>query len=260
MIIAAGIEYQGTQYCGWQKQSHSPSVQACLESALSQIADTPITVFCAGRTDTGVHAKGQVIHFETNVERPERAWTRGVNTLLPKDIAVQWVKTMPSDFHARFSAVSRQYHYVIVNTPYRPGILSNRVTWEAQSLDAELMHIAAQSLLGEQDFSTFQAASCQSTSSFRCVFSVNVIRQDDCVIVDITANAFLHHMVRNIVGSLMSVGLKKKGVDWIAYLLREKNRCLAAPTAPAEGLYLTQVSYPEQYALPLPKALGLFNL
>ena len=207
MNVALGIEYSGAAYCGWQRQSHSPSVQEALEVALSEIAAHPVNVFCAGRTDTGVHGTGQVVNFKLHNPRPLKAWLKGANTLLPDDICVRWAKNMPDDFHARHSAVSRRYRYVIQNTSHRTAHLSGRATWVRESLDETAMHKSAQSLLGEQDFSSFQAASCQSKTPFRCVNKVSVERIADFVVIDITANAFLHHMVRNITGSLLEVGL-----------------------------------------------------
>ncbi|WMS87701.1 tRNA pseudouridine(38-40) synthase TruA [Pleionea litopenaei] len=250
MIIALGIEYLGTSYSGWQRQSHSPSVQACVEKALSTIADHNVSVFCAGRTDSGVHALSQVIHFETQVERPSKAWVLGGNAHLPDDICVLWAKVMNEEFHARFSAVSRRYRYVILNRKIRPAVLSGQVTWVKENLDEELMHLAAQHLLGEQDFTSFQAASCQSPTPFRNVFNTQVFRHNEYLVIEITANAFLHHMVRNIAGSLIEVGKGNQNPEWIAELLALKDRTKAAPTASPNGLYFVQANYPNQFAIP----------
>lgn len=244
--IALGVEYIGTAYCGWQRQQHCASVQSHLEEALSSIAATPISLYCAGRTDTGVHALGQVAHFETDVIRPERAWLQGVNTHLPGDIRVSWVNTqLVEDFHARFSAVARQYRYVIYNRPVHCAVLFNRVTWEKKSLDVLAMHHAAQALIGEQDFSSFRASTCQSTHARREVQWINVSRKGDFVFIDVQANAFLHHMVRNIAGSLIEVGKGVKSIEWLAEVLAKQDRTQAAPTAPASGLYFVNALYPD---------------
>jgi tRNA pseudouridine38-40 synthase len=250
MIIALGVEYLGTRYCGWQRQSHSPSVQQHIEQALSRVANHPVSVYCAGRTDTGVHATGQVIHFESHNDRPEKAWRMGGNAHLPDDIAIQWAKQVSDDFHARFSALSRRYRYVILNAPARPAVLSGQVTWIRESLNETSMHQAAQYLLGEQDFSSFQAASCQSPTPFRNVFKVSVERKNEFVVIDITANAFLHHMVRNIAGSLIEVGRGNRPAEWLLELLELRDRTRAAPTAAPDGLYFIQANYPAHYGLP----------
>ncbi len=250
MNIALGIEYLGRNYCGWQKQSHSPSVQESLEKALSEIANHTVEVFCAGRTDTGVHATGQVVNFELNNPRPLKAWLKGANTLLPDDICVRWAQQMPNEFHARHSAVERRYRYVILNTPHRAAHLANQVTWVRDKLDVSNMDIAAQALLGEQDFSSFQASSCQSRTPFRCVNEAKVIRYNDFVVIEIAANAFLHHMVRNITGCLIEVGTGRQSKQYIAKVLSYKDRTKAAITAKPDGLYLVNVDYPKPIELP----------
>lgn len=250
MKIALGIEYQGTHYCGWQRQKHCDSVQAQVEAALTEIAAETISLFCAGRTDTGVHALGQVVHFETSSERPTKAWVQGVNTKLPGEVRVAWAQTMDEAFHARFSAFARQYRYVIFNRPVHSAVLHNRVTWEPYALDVDKMNAAAQALIGEQDFSSFRASQCQAEHAMREVQSVQVSRRGDMVFVDIKANAFLHHMVRNIVGSLMQVGKGQQSVNWIAELLALKDRTKAAPTAPASGLYFVNAFYPDEFNIP----------
>lgn len=256
--IALGIEYDGSHYYGWQRQNEVRSVQERLEKALSQVANEPISVFCAGRTDAGVHATGQVVHFETTAHRKDPAWTMGVNTHLPADIAVRWVKTVSDDFHARFSATARRYRYVIFNHRYRPAILSSGVTHFHYPLDAERMHQAAQCLLGENDFTSFRAVQCQSRTPWRNVMHVNVSRYGDYVVVDIKANAFVHHMVRNIVGSLLEIGCGNQDITWMAELLALKDRTKAAATAKANGLYLVSVDYPDHFELPKPAMGPLF--
>ncbi|MCK3657289.1 tRNA pseudouridine(38,39,40) synthase TruA [Pasteurellaceae bacterium Pebbles2] len=255
MKIALGIEYSGQNYFGWQRQEKVASVQAELEKALSFVANQPIEVFCAGRTDSGVHGTGQVVHFETSAERPEKAWVFGTNANLPDDIAVKWAKVVPDDFHARFSATARRYRYVLYSNNVRSAILPHGITHTHLALDHQKMHQAAQALLGEHDFSSFRAAQCQSHSPWRNVHHLNVSRFGAYIVVDIQANAFVHHMVRNIVGSLMEVGAGRKPIEWIAEILAKKDRALAAPTAKPDGLYLVDVLYPEQFELPK-NALG----
>lgn len=248
--IALGIEYDGSRYYGYQRQAEVDSVQQCLEAALSQVADEPIVVFCAGRTDAGVHATGQVVHFTTHAVRKDAAWTMGVNTHLPPDIAVRWVKTVDEEFHARFSATARRYRYLIYNHRYRPAILSHGMTHFYHPLDAERMERAGQCLLGENDFTSFRAVQCQSRTPWRNVKHLKVMRHGAYIVVDIKANAFVHHMVRNIVGSLMEIGCGNRPESWMAELLAAKDRKLAAATAKAEGLYLVDVDYPESFGLP----------
>jgi len=248
--IALGISYDGSRYFGWQKQQSVQSIQNELEKALSTIANEPIEIFCAGRTDAGVHATGQVIHFETSASRPLQAWIFGTNVHLPNDIAVKWSTEVNEDFHARFSALSRRYRYIIYNRPQRFAILPTGITHHHYPLDEKLMHIAGQYLLGENDFSSFRAAQCQSKSPYRNVHHLQVSRIGDYLIVDIQANAFVHHMVRNIVGSLLVVGEGKQKPEWIKWLLQQKDRSCAAPTAKAAGLYLVEVHYPNIFQLP----------
>lgn len=255
---ALGIEYDGSRYYGWQRQQEVASIQECLEKALSKVANEPVNVFCAGRTDAGVHATGQVVHFETQAARKEVAWTMGVNANLPVDIAVRWVKQVDEGFHARFSATARRYRYVIFNHRYRPAILGRGITHFHLPLDAERMHRAGQSLLGENDFTSFRAVQCQSKSPWRDVKHLSVSRSGQYIIVDIKANAFVHHMVRNIVGSLLEVGCGNQQEQWIAELLEAKDRTLAAATAKAEGLYLVAVDYPVEFNLPVSPMGPLF--
>ncbi|NHB62341.1 tRNA pseudouridine(38-40) synthase TruA [Photorhabdus sp. RW14-46] len=250
MKIALGIEYDGSRYYGWQRQQEVKSVQGCLEEALSKVADEPISVFCAGRTDAGVHATGQVVHFETSVQRKDAAWTMGVNVHLPPDIVVRWVKTVDEGFHARFSATARRYRYIIFNHRYRPAVLANGVTHFHYPLDEKRMHQAAQCILGENDFTSFRAVQCQSKTPWRNVMHINVNRYGHYVVIDIKANAFVHHMVRNIAGSLMEIGCGNQDINWMAQLLALKDRTKAAATAKAAGLYLVAVDYPVQFDLP----------
>lgn len=247
---AACIEYDGTAYYGWQRLSHGPSIQAEVEKALAFVANHPIELTCSGRTDSGVHGIGQVVHFESAAQRTQKAWQMGCNTNLPDDITMRWVTPVADEFHARFSATSRRYRYIIANQVPRPALLYNKVCWFKEPLDAELMQQAAQSLLGENDFSSFRAAGCQAKHAMRELQYINVSRDQQYVYVDIIANAFLHHMVRNIVGSLFEVGKQEKPVSWLAELLALKDRTQAGITAPACGLYFVSVEYPQQFDLP----------
>jgi tRNA pseudouridine38-40 synthase len=253
MRVALGIEYDGSGYSGWQTQLAPPlaTVQQTLEQALTRIADHPVNVACAGRTDAGVHASGQVVHFDTTAERPLKAWIQGSNSLLPSSLVVRWAQVVAGDFHARFSATGRRYRYVIANTPVRPALQAHFLTHHARPLDAAVMHEAGQLLLGERDFSSFRAAGCQSRSPMRHVTELVVSRQGDRVQIDIEANAFLLHMVRNIVGTLFEIGEGRKPVGWVAELLALRDRTRAAPTAPAAGLTLVAVRYPERFGLPV---------
>lgn len=249
--IALGIEYDGANYSGWQRQHHKPSVQEHLEKALSKVASHPVIVFCAGRTDAGVHASGQVVHFDTAAIRQDPAWTRGVNSHLPKDIRVCWSKKVASTFDARRSALSRRYYFVIVNRPVPPGILHNAMTWVLPTLDVALMQEGAKYLLGEHDFSAFRASQCQAKSAVRTMHAIDVTRtENDLILLDVTANAFLQHMVRNIAGTLIAVGQKKYPPSWIAEVLASKDRRKAGITAPPQGLYLVKVNYPSCFEIP----------
>ena len=251
--IACRIEYDGSCYNGWQLQPHEGvvTVQEKLELALSQVAAQSVRVHCAGRTDTGVHAFSQIIHFDAPVARSCKAWAMGGNANLPRDIRIHWAVPVTDDFHARFSAESRCYRYVIANTAIRSALLLKQVTWHRRELDALAMHTAAQTLLGERDFSAFRAASCQSTSPMRNVQCIEVKRQGDLLIIEIVANAFLHHMVRNIAGALLAVGDGRKSLEWIVQLMAGRDRSLGVETAPASGLYLAHVQYPRHCTLPL---------
>jgi len=252
--VALGIQYAGTDYHGWQRQAQQdvPTIQAYLETALNRIApQSPlIQVGCAGRTDSGVHAVNQVVHFDTQVARPQSAWVLGVNTHLPNDIAVTWARTCVNDFHARYTAVARCYRYIIDNSPVRSALWSKQSTWFPHELTITAMQTAANVLLGEHDFSSFRAANCQSQSTQRCVHFIDIRQQSPFIVIDIQANAFLYHMVRNIVGVLLDIGSKKLPVSRMATILAAGDRTQAGVTAPAQGLYLLSVTYPEQYAIP----------
>ncbi len=248
--IALGIEYLGTRFSGWQSQTGLRCVQSELEKVLSKVADEPIAVVCAGRTDTGVHAHGQVVHFETQALRDERSWLLGANTQLPKDISVTWVKPVDSDFHARFSAQSRTYFYQIYNRLARSAVNESRATWVYHPLNEKLMHEAAQALVGEHDFTSFRTSACQANSPVRTLQSIKLVRRDEWIFCTVTANAFLHHMVRNLVGSLMMVGKGERPIAWIDEILHKRDRTIAGPTAPPDGLYLHSVEYPSKFMLP----------
>lgn len=250
MRIALGVEYCGTNYCGWQLQENASSVQYYVEHALSQVADHEVQVICAGRTDTGVHAISQVIHFDTSAKRDMRSWIFGCNANLPKDIAITWGEFTDDSFHARFSATCRRYRYVIFTRSVRPTFLAHRVTWSYKTLNADAMARAASVLIGEHDFSTFRAAGCQAKSPVRNVYSLDVIRKQDFILIDIAANAFLHHMVRNIAGVLMAIGAGEQPESWTQDLLEVRDRTLGGITAPAHGLYLVDVDYRPKYDLP----------
>lgn len=250
MRIALGIEYDGTDFLGWQRLSHGASVQGRLEQALSFVAAEPVAVTCAGRTDAGVHGRCQVVHFDTGVQRDMRGWVLGTCSNLPQSVAVLWAQAVPDDFHARFSARSRRYRYTILNRAVRPALDARYVTWERHPLDAERMHAAAQVLIGEHDFSAFRAISCQAAHARREIKHLRVRREGEHVIVDIEANAFLHHMVRNIVGSLLLVGRGEQAPEWIAALLAGRNREVAGATAAASGLTFIGPRYEKHWGLP----------
>ncbi|MCP3999589.1 MAG: tRNA pseudouridine(38-40) synthase TruA [Gammaproteobacteria bacterium] len=242
--FATGIEYDGAAYCGWQSQPHAPSIQQEINRALSVVAAKPLQCLGAGRTDSGVHASGQVAHFETSVSRSPRSWLLGANSNLPDDISILWVRPVTADFHARFSAVSRTYRYVILNRQVRSALQRERVWWIYHPLDHKRMHAAAQQLLGKHDFSAFRASACQANTPVRVMEHLNVTRTGDYLYVDCKANAFLHHMVRNIVGSLIRIGQGEASVKWLADVLHGRDRTKSGITAPAAGLTLTSVGYP----------------
>jgi len=250
MKIALGLEYCGVGFCGWQSQSTGCGVQDALVAALSVIAGETIHVVGAGRTDAGVHAAFQVAHFDTTIARPLTAWVRGVNSHLPAGIAVLWAREVGEDFHARFAAVERGYRYVLLNHPVRPGLSNGLVGWHYRPLDESAMNQAAAQLLGEHDFSAFRAAECQAKSPIKILHRASVARRGDFLVCDFRANAFLHHMIRNIMGGLVQVGLGKHPPEWMSAILQGRNRTLAAPTFDAAGLYLCYIRYPSHFGLP----------
>ncbi|MEO8063787.1 MAG: tRNA pseudouridine(38-40) synthase TruA [Pseudomonadota bacterium] len=248
--FAAGIEYDGRAYSGWQFQPGLSTVQDVVQRALSRVADSQVDCVCAGRTDAGVHALAQVVHFDSEAARTERAWRLGTNTYLPSDVSIAWVREVVPHFHARFSATARSYRYVIFNRDSRSALAAGRATWERRPLDAPRMHAAAQVLLGEHDFSAFRAIECQSKSPVRNVERLDVRRLAETVTVEITANAFLHHMVRNVAGLLMSVGHGESPPERVASVLAGRDRKANAATASPDGLYLAAVRYPAEFGLP----------
>jgi tRNA pseudouridine38-40 synthase len=253
MKMAMIVQYQGSRFHGWQAQSHSePTVQGELTHAVNRIANHSVELICSGRTDAGVHAIGQVVHFETRALREPHKWLMGINHHLPQDIRVTWVACVSEDFHARFSAHGRRYCYVIDNRPYPSALLHNRVNWQSRPLDAQKMHQAAQALVGYHDFSSFRAAMCQAKHPMRDMRRLTVTRRGPFIFIELEANAFLHHMVRNIAGSLIEIGKGHQTVDWMEQLLLQKDRTLAAATATGQGLYFVSALYPEFYAIPEP--------
>jgi tRNA pseudouridine38-40 synthase len=253
MRIALGIEYDGTAYSGWQRQRTGDSVQYRIETALTAVANEAVEVTCAGRTDAGVHASGQVAHFDTSSARSNRGWLLGANSQLPDDINVSWVEPVSDSFHARFSAQARHYRYLVLNRPVRSALYRSRAWWVYQPLDVERMHRAAQTLAGEHDFSAFRAAGCQASSPIREILSIGVARADDWVILEVTANAFLQHMVRNVMGTLVAVGSGDGSENSMAAILDSKDRRTGGPAAPPHGLTLTRVDYPAEFGLPAAK-------
>lgn len=261
MRIAMGVEYDGGGYSGWQIQHHADTVQARLEAALAVVAAEPIRVHCAGRTDTGVHAEGQVVHFDTAAERSPRGWVLGTNTKLPDDIAVRWAKPVPSDFHARFRATGRHYRYQILCRPTRSALSRGHAVWTHRPLDRARMRAAASMLVGRHDFSSFRAAGCQAKSPVRTVRYVHLGCRSlgsggELLSLHIGADGFLHHMVRNIAGVLMAIGRGDAPVAWTAELLALRDRASGGVTASPHGLYLTGVDYPERFGLPAPGDAG----
>jgi tRNA pseudouridine38-40 synthase len=250
--VALLLSYDGSAYRGWQSQADDAvaTVQDSLQQALSWVGNETITVHCAGRTDAGVHASHQVVHFDSNATRSEKSWVRGGNSRLPDSIAIHWARPVSPQFNARHCATARRYRYLILNTVTRSALMPYGVTWENQPLDAERMHQAAQALIGELDFTSYRAAGCQSKTAMRNVHFITVQRLRDFVIIDIQANAFLYHMVRNIAGVLMAIGAGQESVSWAKAVLDAHDRTVAAPTAKAAGLYLVDVTYPKTYGLP----------
>lgn len=249
MRIALMLEYDGSHFHGWQAQKGLRTVQSVVEKALSHVADHPVNVVCAGRTDTGVHATSQFVHFDTTSERLIRAWIHGGNSFLPKDVCIKWGKDVDDSFHARHSATARRYCYCIYNAPLRPALMRANLTWQYRQLNHELMQEAGQYLIGEHDFTSFRSMECQSKTPMRYVKDLKVTRNDNIITIDIIANAFLHHMVRNIAGVLMAIGSERKPVPWIEDVLLAKDRRLGAETAPPYGLYFVNAQYPKEYGI-----------
>jgi tRNA pseudouridine38-40 synthase len=248
--LALGIEYDGTPYCGWQSQPGGCSVQDHLEKALQVMAGHPLRVNAAGRTDTGVHALLQVVHFDTETARPLSAWVRGVNAMLPDTIRVLWVREVPPEFHARFSAHERRYQYLLINSPVAPAIMSSKAGWFHAPLDVEAMQKAARSLVGEHDFSAFRAAECQAKTPVKHMQQADVSAQGQAIMFEFRANAFLHHQVRNMVGALIYIGKGKYPPAYMDELLRRRDRTQAPPTFSPSGLYLAGVGYEARWQLP----------
>lgn len=250
MRIAIGLEYNGMGFCGWQSQTAGCGVQDVLGAAISTVAGESIQVHAAGRTDTGVHAAFQVAHFDSTAIRPISAWVRGVNSHLPKGVAVLWAREVDGDFHARFAAIERGYRYVLLNHPVRPGLNNGLTGWYFRPLDEVAMNQAASYLLGEHDFSAFRAAECQAKSAIKILHRAHVVRRGDFLFCDFRANAFLHHMIRNIMGGLIQVGSGLRPPEWLAEMLQARDRTRAAPTFDAAGLYLCYIRYPSHFGLP----------
>lgn len=252
--IACGVEYRGTAYGGWQRQQ-ALNVQGHVERALAKVADHAIEIVCAGRTDRGVHGLGQVIHFDSQAKREMRSWVLGANTHLPADIRLVWAQNVPDHFHARFTAIARRYQYVLFNGLSDSAVFCDHVAWHYKTLNADSMHLAAQQLLGEHDFTSFRGADCQAKSASRCIEHFVIRRYGDFIVFDVKANAFLYHMVRNMVGSLLQVGEGVRPIAWIKEVLTAKNRCQAGITAAAAGLYFVQAYYGTPYKFPEAKPL-----
>ena len=260
MRIAVGVEYDGSAFCGWQTQPSRCSVQDALERALAAIAGVPVKVVCAGRTDAGVHALGQVAHFDVAVRRPLSAWARGVNTYLPDVVAVNWAREVDGTFHARHSALARTYRYLLLNRPERPGLFRGRAGWYHHPLDLDAMQDAARSLLGEHDFGAFRSSECQARTAIRRMFRIDMRREGAMVIMDFCADAFLHGMVRIIVGCLTEIGSGRRPVSWLAQLRDGRDRTVAARTADGAGLYLACVTYDAGWNLPPPSVSAPLDL
>jgi tRNA pseudouridine38-40 synthase len=260
MRIVLGLEYEGTGFRGWQRQQPGVrTVQAAVEAAVASVADHPVDLICAGRTDAGVHATAQVVHFDTEARRSERSWVLGTNTQLPGDVRVQWARPAAEAFHARFSARARSYRYIILNTEVARALQRHRVTWEFRPLREEAMAEGAGHLIGEHDFSSFRSVQCQAEHAVREVERLVIRRRGEYLWIDVTANAFLHHMVRNIAGVLMAVGRGERPPDWVGEVLAQRDRTRAGVTAPAQGLYLVGVRYPAGLEIPEWGPLPVFN-
>ncbi|MEX3605372.1 MAG: tRNA pseudouridine(38-40) synthase TruA [Burkholderia sp.] len=250
MRIAFGIQYDGAAFCGWQSQPHGKTVQDELERALKAFALVPLQTMVAGRTDTGVHGLGQVVHFDTDLDRSNFSWVRGTNAFLPSTVAVQWAKPMPDSFHARFAAFERTYYYALYVHPVRSPMLASRAGWVHTPLDIETMRAAARHLIGEHDFSSLRSSECQSKTPIKHLYQIDIRASGSFIYFRFCANAFLHHMVRNLMGCLIAVGRGRYPADWMAEVLAARNRDRAAPTFVPDGLYLAHVGYPEKFAVP----------
>jgi len=250
MRIALGVEYDGAHFSGWQFQAHAPNVQGVVEAALSKVANHPVKVICAGRTDAGVHALGQVIHADVKVQRTMRSWILGTNTNLPRNVSILWAQAVDDNFHARFSAQARHYRYVIVNRPTRLALFAQHQTWERRPLDVEQMQRAGRYLMGTHDFSSYRAVACQAKNPVRTLLQLQISRRDEQVIIEISANAFLQHMVRNIVGVLVTIGRGDQNPEWAQVVLEARDRKAGGVTAPPFGLYFCKVDYPKPYLFP----------
>jgi tRNA pseudouridine38-40 synthase len=257
MRYAVGVEYDGTAFHGWQIQVGTRTVQEQLQQALTSVANHPVAVQCAGRTDAGVHAIGQVAHFDSDAIRSNRNWLLGTNVNLPDDVNINWITPVAADFHARFSAVKRSYKYVIYNGKTRSSVWRNRAVWVRRELDLELMQLAAKPLVGTHDFSSFRAVACQAKSPVRSLTRLELRRDGDMITIELTANAFLQHMVRNIAGVLITIGYGERPVGWALEVLEHRDRTLGGVTAQPQGLYLTAVGYPPEYELPVVQDAGL---
>jgi tRNA pseudouridine38-40 synthase len=257
--FALGVEYDGSSFLGWQRQREGRTIQATLEDALSQVADHDVRVVCAGRTDTGVHATGQVVHFDSHASRTGANWLRGSNANLPPDISVQWIKPAGGEFHARFSAVRRHYRYIIYTHPARPALLRQQVCWQTRELETPRMQLAAARLLGEHDFTSFRAAACQAHSPVRTIYTLDISQSGAFIYIDVIANAFLHHMVRCIAGVLIKVGCGDAPVNWVDDVLAARDRRVSGVNAPPGGLYLVNVSYPVEFQVPSTGRLPVFS-
>ncbi len=250
MRIALGIEYDGHGFSGWQRQLGVETIQELVEKALSKVANHPVTIICAGRTDAGVHATEQIVHFESDAIRSHYAWVNGCNANLPSQIAVLWATEVSSEFHARFSAYRRRYRYIIYNRRIRPTFLATRTSWIYRPLDVSRMAAAAQHLIGEHDFNAYRAVGCQAKSPVRTLYDLDITRRDEMIFIDIRANAFLHHMVRNIAGVLVAIGGAERPIEWAREVLEQRDRTQGGITASPCGLYLMEVEYPEAFVLP----------
>jgi tRNA pseudouridine38-40 synthase len=247
---ALAVEYDGTDFFGWQAQTLQPTLQQTLEAALSKVANEPVRVVCSGRTDSGVHASGQIVHFDTSAVRESRSWMLGANANMPQSMSVFWVAKVEDDFHARYSALAREYCYSLLNRQARPGLLGRQLSWERSPLDVQAMQEAANSLLGEQDFTSFRTIACQAKRPWRRLDRLEIIRSNDVLAFHVQANAFLHHMVRNLVGSLLAIGRRERPPSWMREVLLARDRSLAGATAPAGGLVFLGAKYPKRWGLP----------